>query len=79
MPRDLPVVTLQDVVMSDLRGMKVTVNPVKSTFQYRVRDQDNDVHHTGLISVEMPNSVKQDLAAWIAADVIPAINEKEGM
>lgn len=76
MPRDLPVQTLQDVVLSDIQRMAVTVNPVRATFHYEVRTQD-DVHHIGHIRVEVPNQIKQDLAAWITATVLPAINEKE--
>lgn len=78
MPRDI-VTTLQDVVLGDIRGMRVTVGPVTTTIGYEVRDQHGEPHHSGTIVSEMPTQLKQDIAAWITADVLPAINAQEGM
>lgn len=79
MPRDLPVVTLQNVVLGDVQGMKVSVSPVRAAIRYTVRDQDDEPQYTGVIVVEMPTALKQDIAAWINADVLPAINAQEDL
>lgn len=79
MPRDLPVVTLQDVVLGDIRGMKVATGPVRATIKYEVLDQHGDPHHSGTIETPMPAQLKQDIGAWINADVLPDINQQEGM
>lgn len=79
MPRDLPVVTLQDVTLGEIRGMKISTSPVRATIRYEVLDQDGEPHHSGTVETPMPTQLKQDLAAWINADVLPDINEQEGM
>lgn len=80
MPRVLPEVTLQDVVLQDLRGLQITVNPLKTVIKYQVRgasDGDTEVHHGDRIYVELPTAIKQALIQWIQGDVLDAINEKE--
>ena len=79
MPKDLPVITLQDVVMGDLRGMKISVSPLRATIVYVVRDQDSEAHHNGTITGAMPAQLKQDLSAWITGTVLPAINIQEDL
>jgi hypothetical protein len=81
MPRDLPTTTLEDVVLSDLKGLKVTTGPIVSYVRYEVRgttDTVTEPHHSGTLQVPMPAALRADIAAWLAADVLPAINTKEG-
>ena len=79
MPRDLPVITLQDVLLSDIQGMRIKTDPVKATFQYQVRDQDDEQYSIGRYVSDVPNAIKQALIQWLNDDVLPAINEQEGM
>lgn len=59
--------------------MKVSVSPVRATIRYTVRDQNDDPRYTGVIMVEMPTALKQEIAAWINSDVLPAINAQEDL
>lgn len=79
MPRDLPVVTLQDVVLGDIRGMKISTGPIRATIKYEVLDQDGEPHHSGTIETPMPAGLKQDIGIWITDEVLPDINSQEGM
>lgn len=82
MPRQLPTITILDVKPSDLRLMAVKGDGQTVEFRYQIRQEEEgviDVYGGGTYRTQLPASLRQDLIAWVVSDIIPEINQKEGL
>ena len=82
MPKVIPAVTVNDVVLQDIVDMwiyKDADGQVVAEFAYEVRQENGVLHHTGDYRVTLGGDTIQQFKSWIDSRILPDINQQEGM